>query len=220
MCNTQLSCDELCKFYEKLIQQYQICSEVIKVNSLFNILHESGIEPNCSEFLVLLDHMAYDYILINWAKLFGSEKQDLYFGKVFCNHIYSAEDVKISFLKKMNVCESEYNALHKSLRAWRDKVIAHFDFKDVFTITHNDNNFSSISTQCQSLRESIIMAVRCGAKLYPGQELNIPDAERNKTLDKIADDLENDSCDFPRDVTEATIKEMLGVYIKSISSGA
>jgi len=226
-----ISDKELSDFAKNLMIQFSYSNEIIKVFNLSETVKQNfpcEKYRSKNDFLTLLDRLAYDYIIINWAIIFGSRGEDLHFTKVFKYDFYQSELVKKNFLKKLDMSDADYDNMHISLLKRRNRLIAHLDFNDGDLeysedlehnddlkrnddLERNDKHFQKILFQCQSLQKSIIDALQVAGKMYPERRLGIIGME-NKSLLEIASFLLIRSQTFPRDITEETITEMFEVY--------
>lgn len=195
--------------YEKLVNVFLLCLEVVHVAELYRDFCVEVIDRNKLDITVIFDRILFDYIVVNWAKICGPNSETLHFVTVFTEAGYSADSVRNDFFKAIDLSYDEYKKMHTHLLTWRDKLIAHFDFAKAYDLTHNAEYFEKIQPQCKSIAESVIKAFDAAGEKNPEIECGIRYASLNFKLKKIAGILQRQLTDYPKDCSCAKWKHIL-----------
>lgn len=195
--------------YEKLVNVYMLCMEIVQVSSLYKSLRNEIENRNQHEITVILSRLMFDYIIINWAKVCGGKGETLHICKVFPNAGYPIDVVRSDFLTAMGLSKEQYEVMHTHLLDWRDKLLAHFDFGKAFALTHNASFFDNIQPQCRSIAQSVIKAFDKAYLDNPDFKCSLCGDNRIFKLNEIADILRQKLRDYPIDCSLSKWREIL-----------
>lgn len=178
--------------YEKLIQLWILCRQIVQVYSLHRFFLSRAIGEKSSETMILMSNVCYDYIVINWAKICGSDKENLHYKNVFSHTCVSPDVVRDKFLHAPNFTTGEYEIYWAHLRKLRNCGLAHFDFDQVYKLKSNDQFFDKIPVQCTCIAESVICAFEEECKLFPQRQCSISARSRPVSLFDIVKHLKEE----------------------------
>ena len=102
-----------------------------------------------------------DFIVLNWAKLFGNYSEDLHVTNLFQEMSSPYNKAKQFFLNKMSISEGEYKKMHKELLDSRNYYSAHFDSTNSYSISNRTHFFNKIPFQADALIELLLSELRC-----------------------------------------------------------
>ena len=196
--------------YEKMTNIFLLCREIAQVTAIYKKFIEKIPNRNAKEITVIFDRLFFDYIIINWAKICGSFGESLHYHNVFKGTLMPPDEVKNNFLLAMNYTNEDYEKMHTHLLTWRDKLLAHFDFKDAYDLRY-ENYFNKIEIQCESIAQSTICYFEKEAKKNQSLQCWIPAIPKNKTLQEISSDLKSQWHTFPLGISEAQLDEIIRV---------
>lgn len=80
-----------------------------------------------SNFWRVVSNSTLDIVVIDWCKLFGAYKESTHFKK--CD-IRGIDDFENQILVAGSINKSDYDLLHESILAYRDRSVAHIDINN------------------------------------------------------------------------------------------
>lgn len=90
---------------------------------------------------ILICNNFFDIALINWAHLFGNNKDDLHFRNVLSN----PDNFKSAIMHRLSMTDADWDSHWKSLKDFRDSRVAHIDPIDSVIVPDLNIAFECIS---------------------------------------------------------------------------
>ncbi len=142
---------------DKLYQIYHICQEIYLSFDLYAVLKDNyPTDHDQTEKIILIKNALLDFCVVNWGKILGNLNDKMNIEKILQDIGVIPEDMKKEYLNALQYENDEYDRMWQNLKDWRDKIIAHLDYKDVIGKKISTCYFEKIPIQCKSIAFYII----------------------------------------------------------------
>jgi hypothetical protein len=132
---------------DRIRRTAKLCCHCIRNIAFYRAWHELGQPFRASQFWINVNSNFLDVAVLEWCKLFADAKGKHHYGKVTedPNHFRKA------LFTGLKIEQSDFEKYLETVRAYRDKFVAHLDNLSVMSIPHLDLAKDSTNFLYQSL---------------------------------------------------------------------